>query len=188
MKKSISICIGLLLGIVALIGAFGCSSGTQNELRGKVDSLQSQLEDMNGRLKEMDEQLRERDERIAQLEEELREMRESSGENHGSTMLDKDLENRIKQDYFEQFGYNFHYDCFYGNYGDCAVFFVSGDAAVVKTITIAGVSFQYGYDWEIYVWQNGQFKTLEEAYSANWLTQEDIESIANVHNEFVKNK
>ena len=100
----------------------------------------------------------------------------------------KELEEQIKQDYLEQYGYKFRYDCFYGKHCGCAIFFVAGDAAEIKSITIADQLFQYNYDWEIYVWRNGEFATLEEAYSAHWLTSEDINNIALNHSEFVKNK
>ena len=93
MKKSISILVALLLGIVALLSIAGCNGGSQNESQGNLGDLQSQIEELNDKLAEMgekarerdatiedlNEQIKNRDKRIEQLEKQLDEMRKADG-------------------------------------------------------------------------------------------------------------
>ncbi len=174
MGKVKKIIVALFLAALTAFSFAGCNAN--------IDEWQNKVDELQNRIEELEVQLQARDEEIAQLEEELENLK-------GETLtLDKELEEQIKQDYLEQYGYKFRYDCFYGKHSGCAIFFVAGDAAEIKSITIADQLFQYNYDWEIYVWRNGEFATLEEAYSAHWLTSEDINNIALNHSEFVKNK
>ena len=102
--------------------------------------------------------------------------------------LDKEVEKEIEQDFERQYGYALQYDKYYGTYGDCVVIFVEGDAAVIKKITVADSVFEYNYAWEIYVWKNGEFATIEKAYSMGWLSLDDIHTIAYKHAQNANNE
>ena len=53
MRKLRVVIVALLLGIVALLSIAGCS-GTQSELRGKIDELQSRIEEMEERIEQLE--------------------------------------------------------------------------------------------------------------------------------------
>lgn len=98
--------------------------------------------------------------------------------------LSTEQEAQIKQDYLQEFGTEFYHDRYYGLYNGAAVFFVSGDAAVVKTVMISGLKFSYGYSWTILVWKDSIFYNLEDIetiFEAGVLTQADLRKIAAIH-------
>jgi len=98
--------------------------------------------------------------------------------------MDEALENRIKQDYLQEFGRGFWFDRFYGLYSGAAVFFIPGDDTAIKTAIISGVEFSYSHGWTILVWKDGSFYDLEDIeniFDAGILTQNDIERIGAIH-------
>ena len=102
-----------------------------------------------------------------------------------------ELENRIKEDYLQEFGYELYFgdellNKFYGLYNGAAVFFIAGADAAEKTAIISGVAFSYNYGWTILVWKDGIFYDLEDIeviFDAGILTQNDLEQIGAVHAE-----
>ena len=73
---------------------------------------------------------------------------------------------------------------YYGTFGDCVAFFVSGQTTAISSKTVAGYTFQHTSSFQIYVYDNGSFCTLEEAYTENLLTKEQIGLIAEYHVAF----
>jgi len=102
------------------------------------------------------------------------------------TPLSEELEKEIKQDWLRQFGTPFYYDNYYGTYDGSVTFFVPGDACVIKNIIISDTIFRYNYDWEIYVWNNGDFSGIVSAFNEGLLKAEDIKDIGYYHAEFIK--
>ncbi len=106
-----------------------------------------------------------------------------------SGQLSSELENLIKADYLKEFGHELVYgedsvNKFYGLYDGAAVFFLEGDAMVIKTIKISGVEFSHHNDWRIIVWKESVFYNLEDIdliFEKGILTQDDVEQIGLVH-------
>ena len=72
----------------------------------------------------------------------------------------------------------------YGIYHGCVAVMFDGPATeLIWTEEIAGVSIRHGTGHYIWVWKNGSFVELKEAYSQGLLTKEDIETIANKHHK-----
>ena len=107
------------------------------------------------------------------------------------TELTEELKDRIKADYFKEFGHELFFgeellNKFYGLYNEAAVFFIVGAADWNKVVTISGVEFGYKNSWTILVWKDGVFYDLEEIetiFDAGVLTQKDLEKIGIIHAE-----
>ena len=115
-----------------------------------------------------------------------RQAREREGEMEKSEIFDplsEETKNRIIKDWQEQFGFPLHPDAYvhYGTFNNVVVLFIEGDAAIVTTMTVAGVTFVYPYDFNIYVWSENVFFTLSDAYQNNILKQENIAVIGETH-------
>jgi hypothetical protein len=103
--------------------------------------------------------------------------------------LSKELESRIKADYLQKFGHELYFgeqllNKFYGLYNGAAIFFIAGDDAVLKTVTISDLEFSYSYGWTIMLWKDGVFYDLENIeiiFDAGVLTQSDLIKIAAIH-------
>ena len=109
-----------------------------------------------------------------------------TGDGENKFFLSQDIdepEKRILQDWQEQFGFPLHPDAYvhYGTFNGAVVLFIEGDAAIVTKMTIAGVTFFYNMDFQIYVWSENVFFTLSDAYQNNIVTQENIVTIGDTH-------
>lgn len=72
---------------------------------------------------------------------------------------------------------------YYGTYGDCVVYFESGPQGESETKWIAWRKFTYRYSFEIRVYCNGEFSTLEEAYADGLLSRKQVSLIADCHKQ-----
>ena len=108
----------------------------------------------------------------------------------GENKLSAELEARIKQDYLQEFGYEFYFgkeylNKFYGLYNESAVFFIPGEDEAIKIVTISGVEFSYNHGWRIIVWKDGIFynleNDLESILSSGILTQINVKQIGKIH-------
>ena len=70
---------------------------------------------------------------------------------------------------------------YYGTHGDCIVLFAPGHLQGFRTENILGYEFEHGCSFTLYAYKDGQFLTLENAYENQWLSQEQIASIAEHH-------
>ena len=78
---------------------------------------------------------------------------------------------------------------YYGTYNGCVVFFIPGDflwgIMGYNSVVIAGIEFVYQAaqgGLRIIAWKDGEFYYhLNEAYNQGLLTQEDLQSIADIH-------
>ena len=98
--------------------------------------------------------------------------------------LNEDLENMIKEDYFDQYGFELENHRFYGLYNESAVFFIPDATRGIKTVTISGLEFSYKSGWEIIVWKAGNFYNLENIetiFEEGILTQKDLKKIHSIH-------
>ncbi|MCL2522064.1 MAG: hypothetical protein FWE36_04300 [Erysipelotrichales bacterium] len=103
------------------------------------------------------------------------------------TTWNEALEERIRHDYFQQFGHESSWIVFYGmhNNGSVALFFPTGNLAI-KNVVISGVEFRHTTWWRILIWRSGSFYDLEDIdkiFDNNILTQSDIEEIGRIHSE-----
>ncbi|MDR3292959.1 MAG: hypothetical protein LBT20_02520 [Clostridiales bacterium] len=103
----------------------------------------------------------------------------------GNDMLSAELETKIKQDWQEQFGTELTIN-YYGTHNDYVVFFVPGMETVITNVKIAGTIFRGNNSWTIYLWKNGSFSNMIDAYQQGLLTAEDIEKIGFHHRETLK--
>ena len=104
--------------------------------------------------------------------------------NNNDLELNEELENIIKEDYFQQYGYELNNHIFYGIYNEAAVFFIPLITREVKTVTISGLEFSYNSGWEIIVWKSGDFYNLENIetiFEEGILTQKDLKRILITH-------
>ena len=112
--------------------------------------------------------------------------------------LDPETVLRIKQDYINsslrrqpETIDNIVIHRYYGTYNNntCVVLALSSIAYVITDVyipggteTVAGKSFYYGKTgFIIYVWREGAFYSLGQAHAQNLLTDDDIETIWNIH-------
>lgn len=72
---------------------------------------------------------------------------------------------------------------YYGTYNDCDVVLI--DFVIFhdfeREVTIAGYKFIFSDYRETEVYRNGEFKSLKDAYSSDWLSKEDIKAIHYYH-------
>lgn len=110
----------------------------------------------------------------------------------GVEELNKELEERIRQDFLKQNEFKTIYDedtspgFFYGLYNGAAVFFQNTGEMYEKTSYICDLPFIYNYGWRIIVWKDGNFYDLEKTDTIlenHILTIDDIEKIHNIHSE-----
>lgn len=72
----------------------------------------------------------------------------------------------------------------YGIYSGCvAVMFSLPGSGVLRTVEIAGSVIHYRSSVSIYVWNDGRFFSLENAYNQGLLSKEDVAQIADLHNK-----
>jgi len=96
--------------------------------------------------------------------------------------LDPAIEAQMKQDWQAQFGFPLRSDAYLGTFDGAVVMFMAGDDASIRIQVIAGVTFTHSLLSEIFVWKEGVFFTLQNAYQENILTQENIVAIGNTFN------
>lgn len=73
---------------------------------------------------------------------------------------------------------------YYGTHKDCVAFFYQQDYSYPyqhHSIEVAGSYFSYENDAQIYVYRDGEFLKLDEAYEQGWLNKRQIRSIAQYH-------
>ncbi|MBE6916763.1 MAG: hypothetical protein E7470_02490 [Ruminococcaceae bacterium] len=72
---------------------------------------------------------------------------------------------------------------YYGTHGDCVAIFYEPDDFILmkKTLEVAGVTIEIATECEIYIYRNGAFLKLEDAYREEWLSKENVEAIAQHH-------
>ena len=75
-------------------------------------------------------------------------------------------------------------DRYYGTFGDSSVIFVPSMLTAIGSIFVAGEKITYHNLCTIYVYNNGEFFKIEEAYNKGLLTQSDVSSIARYHYRF----
>lgn len=179
MKKRILSILLLILVCAVFIPACGSTEGSGGA--GPKNEVSSPVESADDSVKDLQKQIDDLRKEIEKLKEENESLLIKITELEGQPIIDSDKLSQIKQDYLSQYGFAFGYDNYYGAYGGSEVFFISGDAAVVKKVNIAGVEFEYNYDWEILVWKDGRFKSLESAYDSGWLSYFDLKIISIRH-------
>lgn len=70
---------------------------------------------------------------------------------------------------------------YYGTYGDCVVFFQKGQGQYVKEEVIAGQEFIFDRGFALWVYRNGEFMYLEQAYKDDYITKTQIKDILEYH-------
>ena len=101
-------------------------------------------------------------------------------------VLGETTQKEIAKDFNEQYNNPLYFDAYYGNYNGYEAFLRTSDTDRVKDVLLAGEIFRYGYEWEIILWGDGGFLSIEEAYAKNLIKAEDVKVIAYYHALFVK--
>lgn len=70
---------------------------------------------------------------------------------------------------------------YYGTVADYGIFFDLTPTTAEMTITVAGYGFQYISGFQIYVYGDGAFHLLQDAFETGLLTAEDVGQIYNIH-------
>lgn len=177
-KRILSI---LLLILVCAVFIPACGSTERSGGADPKNEVSSPVENTDDPIKDLQQQIDDLSKEIGKLKEENEGLLIKIIELEGQPKIDSDKLSQIKQDYLSQYGFAFSYNNYYGAYGGSEAFFIAGDAAVVKKVNIAGVEFEYNYDWEILVWKDGRFKSLESAYGSVWLSYFDLKIISIRH-------
>ena len=75
----------------------------------------------------------------------------------------------------------------FGTYNGCVVVMIDGPWGYTQSIinySVADVNFVWHQGQYPYAWKDGKFyHGLQEAYDAGWLTKNDLEKIASLHNK-----
>lgn len=71
--------------------------------------------------------------------------------------------------------------CYYGTHDGYIAIFYPGDLCMAQTRIIAGVEISYGYPFYIYLYKDGRFVEIEDAYNGGLVQRETIEAIAEYH-------
>jgi hypothetical protein len=72
---------------------------------------------------------------------------------------------------------------YYGSCRGCVILFCGGLLPSITELTVANERFIYSNVFSIWVYKNGEFITLEDAYAKGWLTDENIADIAEYHRQ-----
>ena len=71
----------------------------------------------------------------------------------------------------------------YGIYNGCVpVMFSQIAFTVITDVQVEGINFHYRSSNTIKVWKDGTFYSIQEAYDQGFLTKEQIQTIADMHN------
>ena len=70
---------------------------------------------------------------------------------------------------------------YYGTHGDCVAIFAEAMTTATKVLDVAGVKIWNGNRFHIYIYRNGEFAELEDAYEKGWIEKKHVESIAEHH-------
>jgi hypothetical protein len=89
---------------------------------------------------------------------------------------------RYGTDLLEQYGWDSLTRLnYYGTHNDYVAFIVTDGNCVVQNIMVSGSIFKLGVDWTIYLWNNGSFLCMINAYLQGLLSAEDIRKIGEIH-------
>lgn len=83
---------------------------------------------------------------------------------------------------------NLVWDAYYGTYDGCIVVLDPGNLTAIRSIEVAGYNFIFGNSFTIWVYRNGEFYKLEEAYEAGILIETQIAAIFERHADYLKEK
>jgi len=70
---------------------------------------------------------------------------------------------------------------YYGTYVNCVVFFQAGQAQAVTEEVIAGQEFIFDRGFALWVYRNGEFMYLEQAYEDGYITKAQIKDMLEYH-------
>lgn len=79
-------------------------------------------------------------------------------------------------------------DGYYGTYNGAVVYIDGGQLTVITKIEVAGEEFSWPSSFTIYAYKDGWFYDLETAYEKGILTEKNIKSIAERHDEYLSVK
>ena len=73
---------------------------------------------------------------------------------------------------------------YYGHYDGSTVFFLPTPMDDDTAVTVGEYVFEFGVGFAIYVYRDGQFATIQEAYAQEWIHDEDVLEIHGLHNSY----
>lgn len=106
--------------------------------------------------------------------------------NGTSIPLSEEKKQEINEAWEAEYGYELIWDNpyvseYYATYGDCVVFVTYGSQTGVSTQEIAGQKFIYPSAFLLWVYRDGSFMYLEDAYKDGYITKSQIKEMAKYH-------
>ena len=96
--------------------------------------------------------------------------------------LQKEVETAWREIKGRDIAWDDHGHRYYGTYqGAVVIFEPVGIIDTVTELEVAGETFVWGYNFQIYVYKDGEICTLKNAYQYGMLTQENIKAIREYH-------
>ena len=79
-------------------------------------------------------------------------------------------------------------DRYYGTFNDCVVIchIMPRNFGDLGKLEIAGQEMLLGAPFEIWIYSNGEFIEIEDAYESQLITADDIAKITEYHNDFAE--
>lgn len=110
--------------------------------------------------------------------------------NKNGTAVSAALKAEINEAWQKENGHKLSWDGesgYYGTYQGAVVFLYDGEMAAqaITEITVAGENFIWPNAFVIWVYQDAKFYDLSTAYEMGMLTQENVKSIAERHEDYL---
>jgi len=100
--------------------------------------------------------------------------------------LDATVKAQIKYDWEQEFGFPLESVNYYGTHGEFVAFYMFGPDTVVVNYKLAGTIFRHNHDNTIYVWKDGNFFEMIDAFQQGLLTPENIAAIGYHHMNVIR--
>jgi hypothetical protein len=95
--------------------------------------------------------------------------------------LDPLVEKQIKQDWYQYWLEELSLLIYYGTHNGYVAFIVSSGDLVVTNFILAGTIFRHDIDFTIYLWKDGTFHDMINAYLLGILSAADIKILGYIH-------
>ncbi len=105
-----------------------------------------------------------------------------------STRFPRAIKSEIEEAWQKEMGKELNLDYgpygYYGTYDGAVAFFSYGPTDRMWKISVAGIDFEWGSGANLWVYKEGIFYSLEEAYELKLLTEQNIKLISEYHERF----
>jgi len=190
--KKISACILLL---VLMFSFAACGNGSSREeiinLKKQVEDLTAEVNLQAGKIKGLEDEKGVQADVISRLQEITNGQAEKIEEYERELGIFDDLpeleplseefEDMLREDWENQRGSEFINGGYYGTHNGYAAIFRPGNATAVMTLIVGDTVFHYPYNFSIWVWKDGRFTNITDAYLYGLLNARDVKRIGYYH-------